>query len=146
MKTLQEVLNTFKNKCIDGRDAHRLLKYVKPEQATLLGLTLKEDYTPWEPKEFTKENILADLKGDLAFAFNKALNRRGISSELMYNVIMQWNWILDNELQSWPNEKYALYGLPLFKATALLYGFDNPIGDNAGTEHDLYGDSAWDYQ
>ena len=33
------------------------------------------------------------------------------------------------------NDKdYAMYGLPLFKATALKYGFDNPIGDDLGSE------------
>jgi hypothetical protein len=27
-----------------------------------------------------------------------------------------------------------MYGLPLFKATALKYGFNNPIGDDLGSE------------
>ena len=34
----------------------------------------------------------------------------------------------------WPAERYALYGLPLLKATALKYGFPNEIGDDEGTE------------
>ena len=28
-----------------------------------------------------------------------------------------------------------MYGLPLFKATAEKYGFDNPIGDDTGREN-----------
>jgi len=27
-----------------------------------------------------------------------------------------------------------MYGLPLFKATAIKYGFPNPIGDDSGSE------------
>lgn len=29
---------------------------------------------------------------------------------------------------------YAFYGLPLFKATAVKYGWDNPIGEDSGRE------------
>lgn len=31
-------------------------------------------------------------------------------------------------------ENYAMYGLPLFKATAVKYGWENPIGDDNGDE------------
>ena len=34
-------------------------------------------------------------------------------------------------------DNYAMYGLPLFKATAVKYGWDNPIGDDTG-EEDFY--------
>lgn len=27
-----------------------------------------------------------------------------------------------------------MYGLPIFKATAVKYGFENPIGDDSGPE------------
>lgn len=32
------------------------------------------------------------------------------------------------------NTNYAMYGLPLFKATAVKYGWENPIGDDNGDE------------
>lgn len=31
-------------------------------------------------------------------------------------------------------DDYAFYGLPLFKATAVKYGWDNPIGEDSGRE------------
>jgi hypothetical protein len=37
-------------------------------------------------------------------------------------------------LEDWPDRNYAQYGLPLFKATALKYDFENPIGDDLGNE------------
>jgi len=33
-------------------------------------------------------------------------------------------------------DSYAMYGLPLYKATALKYGFKNPIGDDDGDEEE----------
>lgn len=39
-------------------------------------------------------------------------------------------------------DSYAMYGLPLFKATAVKYGFDNPIGDDTGAE-DYYEEQGY---
>ena len=38
--------------------------------------------------------------------------------------------------------EYAMYGLPLFKATAVKYGWDNPIGEDTGTE-EYYAEEDW---
>jgi hypothetical protein len=51
---------------------------------------------------------------------------------MMYEVVEMWNWILEEGLEDFTD--YAQYGLPLFKATAVKYGFDNPIGDDDGDE------------
>ena len=78
------------------------------------------------------------MKEDNDFGFEKALNKRGISSGLQYSSVKLWLWILEDELQNM--EEYAQYGLPLFKAVALKYGFENKIGDDAGdeTEYSAY--------
>ena len=90
-------------------------------------------------KEWTRENILEQLKDDVEFGFEKALNRRGISSGLMFDVVHKWNKVLEEGLEDWDEDHYAMYGLPLFKATAVKYGWDNPIGDAEGNESE-YGD------
>jgi hypothetical protein len=98
-----------------------------------LGLEVKEDFKEnREVLEFTRENVLKQLEKDVAFGFEKALGQRGISSSLMYSVVKMWNWILEEGLEDF--ESYAQYGLPLFKATAVKYNFDNPIGDDYGDE------------
>lgn len=51
---------------------------------------------------------------------------------MMYAVVKMWMVVLEDELQSF--DEYALYGLPLFKAVAVKYGFENPIGDDSGAE------------
>ena len=46
-----------------------------------------------------------------------------------------WNWILEEGFENYDEDNgYAQYGLPLFKATAVKYGFDNPIGEDSGRE------------
>ena len=37
-------------------------------------------------------------------------------------------------------DEYPMYGLPIFKATAIKYGFENPIGEDSGSE-DYYNEN-----
>lgn len=73
-----------------------------------------------------------NLEKDVDFGFEKALNQRGLSAGMMHDVVCMWNWILEVGLEDF--DEYAQYGLPTFKATAIKYGFANPIGDDAGNE------------
>ena len=135
MKTLEYVIEKYKSETIDGRDLNRLAEFVEEKDLSKIGVILKEEYIgTWEKKEFTKENIMAQLKKDVEFGFEKALSQRGISASAMYGVVQMWNWILEDGLED--ENKYAQYGLPLFKATAIKYGFDNPIGEDDGDELD----------
>lgn len=136
MKTLEQITNDYKSETIDGRDLNRLSVFMNASQLKHFGFTLKEGMSEeeWNKgiKPFTKENILIQLEKDVAFGFEKALNQRGISSGLMYDVVSMWNWILEEGLEDFKD--YAQYGLPLFKATAVKYGFPNEIGDDNGDE------------
>lgn len=135
MKTIEQVVEKYECKTLDGRDLTRLVKYMTEEQLTSLGLELKDEYKGKHVAvPLTREAVMEDLKGDLAFAFEKALNHRGISAGLMFEVVRMWNWILEEGLENFNEDDYAMYGLPLFKATAVKYGFDNPIGDDLGNE------------
>ncbi len=80
------------------------------------------------------ENVLKQLEEDVRFGFEKALNQRGISASLMFECVMMWNYILEEGLEDWDEDDYRFYGLPLFKATAVKYGWDNPIGEDSGRE------------
>lgn len=65
---------------------------------------------------------------------DSGINQRGISASLMFECVMMWNYILEEGLEDWDEDDYAFYGLPLFKATAVKYGWDNPIGEDSGRE------------
>lgn len=140
MKTQEQVLDAVKNgrksacEMIDSRDYSRLIDFFPYNQWEFFGFKIDDEYAKtFVPKEFTYENIVSQLKTDVAFGFKKALDRRGISSSLMYEVIKMWLWVLDDDLQEM--EEYRMYGLPLFKAVALKYGFENPIGNDSGSEN-----------
>lgn len=51
----------------------------------------------------------------------------------MFAVVLRWNRVLEEGLEDYPEDNYAMY-LPLFKATAEKYGWENPIGDDSGSE------------
>jgi hypothetical protein len=143
MKSKQQVIDAFVNKeyesqCLDGRDTSRLLNFLSYDEAKqLIGEeNIKEEYRgdKWgKPKPWTEKSLINQLKGDVEFGFEKALDNRGISASLMYEVVKMWLWILEDEL--YKMDEYPMYGLPLFKAVAVKYGFDNTIGDDNGSEN-----------
>jgi len=130
--------------CLDNRDFNRLADFFPVSDWEKLGIQIKDgvnlDDVP-VPKEWTRDNIVAQMAEDVAFGFEKALNRRGISSSLMYSVVKMWLRVLEDELADC--EDYAQYGLPLFKAVAVKYGLDNPIGDDNGDEFKYSSDAKW---
>lgn len=123
MKTIQEVLDNYSEyeTFLDDRFGVRFAGFLTAEQLPVIGFSLKEGATH-EPIPFTRENVLAQLKKDIEFGMEKAMNQRGISSELMYHVVRSWNKILEDGLEDFDN--YGSYGLPLFRETANKYGFD----------------------
>lgn len=132
MKTLEQLLQ-YKSKTFDGRDLRRLAIFIPENMLSQLGMEIADEHVgTYIPLELTRENILVQLKDDVAFGFEKALDKRGNSARSMYDVVSMWNWILEEGLEDF--SEYKSYGLPLFKATAIKYGFDNPIGDDYGNE------------
>lgn len=145
MKTREQILKAVKEgkkpQCIDNRDFARLLRFFPIEDWELFGFTPKEG-VEHAPEDFTVENVLARLKSDVEFGFQKALDQRGISSSLMHEVVKMWLWVLEDDLINF--DEYAMYGLPLLKAVAVKYGFDNPIGEDTGSERKYDSDSYYD--
>jgi len=114
MKTLEQIKEDYKSETLDGRDIGRLAQFIPEEQLKGFGLELKDEFLG-KHKEIplTKENVLKQLKEDVDFGFDKALDQRGISAGLMYQVVGMWNWILEDGLEDF--DDYAQYGLPLFR-------------------------------
>lgn len=146
MKTLDQILQ-YKSgpncSVVDGRDITRLGCFIPVEHWPAFGLGPREGVDPSTivAEELTRENMLKHLESDLAFAFDKALSKRGISASLMQDVIKMWMWVLDDELAD--HDEYAMYGLPLLKKVAVKYGFPNPIGDDYGNESHYDEQGLW---
>lgn len=143
MLNIEQVIELKKSNssCLDGRDLYRLCNFLPVSRWKEIGFELPPGFTPPTVIEWNKENIIRQMGDDLNFAFKKALNKRGISSSFMYEVIKMWLWILEDELQH--SEDYAQYGLPLFKQVAIKYGFPNPIGNDNGSEYKYSSDSDY---
>lgn len=130
-----------------NRLGNRLAQFFTKDELRRLNIFEESSIDVWDEskiKKWNEKNIIKQLEKDVAFGFEKALNQRGISAGIMFEIVLSWNKILENSLKDWNPDNYAMYGLPLFKATALLYGFDNPIGDDEGTE-DYYNESDFCY-
>ncbi len=128
MKKLEEVLNNYKDykTFMEDRFGRRLLDFLTLEQAEKIGFEIKKEYKKdWKvKKEWTRENILEQLKKDVEFGWEKACDERGISSSLMFDVVMSWNKVLEEGLEDFDEDNYAMYGKPLFIATAEKYGWE----------------------
>lgn len=136
MKTLEQVKALYESQTLDGRDLHRLMQFIPEGQLADFGISLKPEFVgTHEHKDLTRDAVLAQLESDVSFGFDKALNKRGLSAGMMFEVVSMWNWILEEGLEDFSEDNYAQYGLPLFKATAVKYSFDNPIGDDLGNEY-----------
>ena len=105
---------------LDRRWTKRFLDFLPVEEWENLGFKLTEGAEAIEPKAWTEENVLAQLKEDVEFGIEKAEHHRGISASLMNDVIRSWCIVLENGLE---NTEYGWYGDELLKAVDELYGF-----------------------
>ena len=125
MKTIEQVLDNYKefsDNIIEDRFGKRFTDFLTEEQAASIGWHAKDGYDWPEPKEWTKENVLEQLKRDVEFGWEKACDERGISASLMYEVCQAWCKVLENGLEDF--DEYGCYGKPLFKTIAHKYGWE----------------------
>jgi len=109
---------------IDDRFGARFVDFLPYEQWKDYGFSIREGCDVPEPKEWTEENVLAQLKEDVEFGWEKACDERGISSSLMYEVCKSWCKVLENEFADF--DEYSPYGKPLFYRLAKHYGWELP--------------------
>lgn len=137
MKTKEYIIENYKEfeTFLDDRFCRRFTNFLPVEDWEKIGFKFTGDENEKPvPKEWSRENVLEQLKEDVAFGFEKALDKRGISANLLFEVVRTWNKVLEEGLEDWDENNYTQYGLPLFKATAIKYGWDNPIGEDYGDE------------
>lgn len=138
MKTLDYVIEHHdeieQDKFFDTRWTTRLLEFLPAEYIEKYGYTYGgTDINERKVKEWTEENVLAQLKEDVEFAIEKATNHRGISSGLMNDVLRSWCIVLENGLE---DTDYGFYGDKLIKKIDKYYNF-NLVDDNTFDE-DFY--------
>lgn len=103
----------------DRRFTKRFCSFLTIDEAKKLGFNYQCE-GEYIPKEWTEENVIAQLESDLDFAIEKATNHRGISSSLMHDVLKSWCIVLENGLEK---TEYGWYGDKLIKAIDEYYEF-----------------------
>lgn len=125
MKTLEYVkehIEEFEqDDFLDHRFTKRFLDFIPVSEWEKFGFKFTGT-NPREPKEWNEENILAQLKRDVEFGYEKAFEEKGISSELMAMVVNAWCKILENGLNLDGYDGY--YHMKQFLIVALNYGWD----------------------
>lgn len=119
---VKEHINEFEeDNFIDRRFTKRFIDFLPTSEWDKFGFryTGEEEYIP---KEWTEENILAQLKKDVEFGYMKAVDERGISSELMAMVVNAWCKILQNGLNLNGNDGW--YHKKQFTTVAEHYGWE----------------------
>jgi len=74
-----------------------------------------------EPDVLTKESVIAEMQGYIAFAIKKAKEQRGISANRSIWKYQQWLWTLEDPLSDEIAE-YDNYGLDHLYVIAEKYG------------------------
>ena len=123
MKNIKEILENYDEyrTILEDRFGVRLCNnFLTREEAIQIGFKPLEGIE-WEtPKEFNRENVITQLKKDVAFGYEKAMDERGISASLMYNVVKSWLKVLEDN-RTYP--EYDDYGKEFFKEVANVYNY-----------------------
>ena len=105
----------------DRRFTKRFIGFLPSDEWGKYGFRYTGD-TPYTPKEWTEENVLVQLKEDVEFGYMKAVDERGISSELMAMVVNGWCKVLQNGLNLDGEDGY--YHIKQFISVAKHYGWE----------------------
>lgn len=133
--TQDDILIRFE--AIKGQDvlgfrSEALLEFMDYEHAKGL---LKKDVSRAEWNEdvspLTREQLIKTMREYMVFAWEKALDERGISASRSVDKMGEWLWILgDREiLAKFEAADYAMYGKPKLRVISEAYGFPIPEYD-----------------
>lgn len=105
---------------LDRRWTKRFVDFIPVSEWEKYGFRFTGEHEP-PVVEWTEENILNQLKEDVEFGWGKAMNERGISSELMAMVVRSWCKVLENGLAISGDDGW--YHKDQFKTVADYYGW-----------------------
>jgi hypothetical protein len=126
MKTLEEIRSRG-SQTIDGRDFNRLAQFLQESEFESFGLEIADEFRGKHiPIPYTVENVIAQMKKDVAFGFQKVMEDRSLSASTMATVVALWIWVLEDDLAAYSGSVDGF-----LSAVALKFGFDNPMHADA---------------
>jgi hypothetical protein len=123
MRTIEEVRARFNNQARCNEDVFGF-------GSEVLGVFLPEVLGEGAaPDPFTEEHVLKEARSYLAFAFDKAINHRGLSAGRSVIKMREYAWILgmdDAVAFADDDANYAQYGVPVLKRMAASLNVEIP--------------------
>ena len=133
MKTDQEILARMKaSPSFLGFEAEALLEFLSYAAAKEMFGEKAPPEAEWAEKPPTRENVLAQMKDYMAFAWGKAEDHRGISASRSVEKFEAWLWLLEDDqlAKDFDAASYQNYGCPKLKLLCERLGF--PMPDSEG--------------
>lgn len=130
MKTQDEILTRVNaSTSLFGFDKEVLVPFLDFEHAKSF---LKPEVTKegWQPSPLTEEVVKKELADYLQFAWDKALNHRGLSAGRSIEKLTEWLWLLDDE-ELVTQHQYKNYGVPILLAISKKYELPYPTTTDA---------------
>lgn len=130
MLEIKDILANYDEKWqtpLEDRFGRRLAQFLTDEQSKQIGWKKPDSY---EVKAWTEQNVLAQLKDDVEFGWEKACNERGISASMMVDVVQKWCLVLGNGLKY--ADDYTDYGKAFLHEVDSYYGWhltDEDVAD-----------------
>lgn len=112
-----------KDNFLDRRFTKRFIDFIPVEEWDKYGFKYTGD-GEYIPKEWNEKNVIEQLRQDTLFGYKKAIDERGISSELMAMVVNAWCKVLENGLNLDGND--GCYHVRQFTTVAEFYGWIFP--------------------
>lgn len=87
-----------------------------------------EEFANWAPSEYTIESIVRKMADYMEFAWDKAINERGLSASRSIEHYIAWLWLIgDTDAVEFAQDEsnYPMYGKPILRYIAERYGFEN---------------------
>lgn len=138
MRTQEEIIGRIKEKLpadfFGFQTQDLLLALMKEnilEHGKALGLDIDDpkEFDDFEPQFRDDESVRGRIRSYMSFAFDKAVNHRGISAERSIAHYRSWLWLIgDEELLAFAEDdnNYMNYGAPILKKIAERYMIELP--------------------
>lgn len=130
MRTQKEIINRIKERLkedILGFEWNEYLPALTKESAeSLKGDLIKPDadLTDWPNAYDSDEAVYTRMKDCMSFAWDKALNERGISATRSIMHYMAWLWLVGEDDFDDLMDNYCSYGKPQLKRICEFLGID----------------------
>lgn len=127
MKTINEVIENYSKYEVnlDDRFGIRFCSFLNDKQIKEIGFNIKDEFIEEHNnslKEWNEENVIKQMTDDLLFLNEKSLNHKGISTELMFDVVKSWLKVLEDDLCE--IKDYNDYARSFINKVAAKYNID----------------------